>query len=131
MHRPGTRVASFTLSCLVALLLSAPGADARERMGRSRMGAAKSGQAHRTVTRTGSDGTARTSTHDTTWQRGGGEYSRDTVHTGPGGKPPPPTTSCTARARLHPRDDPHGPERRRHHAQRDRLLRSGDEDLDP
>jgi hypothetical protein len=86
MHRLGTRLAGFTLSCLVALLLSAPGADARERMGRSRMGAAKSGQAHSTVTRTGADGTARTSTHDTTWQRGGGKYTRDTLHTGPGGK---------------------------------------------
>jgi hypothetical protein len=86
MHRPGLRVACFTLSCLVALLLSTPGADARERMGRSRTGAAKSGQAHRTVTRTGADGTARTSTHDTSWQRGGGKYSRDTLHTGPGGR---------------------------------------------
>ena len=85
MHGPGKRVASFTLSCLVALLLGAPGADARERMGRSRTGAAKSGQAHRTVTRTGPDGTARTSTHDSTWQRGGGKYSRDTLHTGPNG----------------------------------------------
>jgi hypothetical protein len=86
MHRPGTRIASFTFACLVALLLSTPGADARERMGRSRVGAAKSGQVHRTVTRTGADGTARTSTHDTSWQRGGGQYSRDTLHTGPGGK---------------------------------------------
>ena len=38
------------------------------------------------MTRTGADGTARTSTHDTTWQRGGGKYTRDTLHTGPGGK---------------------------------------------
>ena len=86
MHRLGTRLAGFTLSCLVALLLSAPGADARERMGRARMGGAKSGQAHRTVTRTGADGAAHTSTHDTTWQRGGGKYTSDTLHTGPGGK---------------------------------------------
>lgn len=81
MHRPGSRVACFTLSCLVALLLTASGADARERQQR-----AKSGQVHRSVTRTGADGTSRTSTHDTTWQRGGGKYSRDTVHTGPAGK---------------------------------------------
>jgi hypothetical protein len=86
MHRLGTRLAGFTLSCLVALLLSAPGADARERMGRARTGGAKSGQAHHTVTRTGADGAARTSTHDTTWQRGGGKYTSDTLHTGPGGK---------------------------------------------
>jgi hypothetical protein len=81
MCGPGSRVACFTLSCLVALLLAASGADARERQQR-----AKSGQVHRSVTRTGADGTSGTSTHDTTWQRGGGKYSRDTVHTGPGGK---------------------------------------------
>jgi len=86
MHAPSTRLASLTLACLVALLLATPDSDARERQGRARMGSAKSGQAQRTVTRTGPDGTARTSTHDSTWQRGGGKYTRDTVHTGPGGK---------------------------------------------
>src|SRR5262245_10155259 len=86
MQRHGQRLAGLTRSFLVALLLGAPGADDRERMGRARMGAAKSGQAHRTVTRTGADVTARTSTHDTSWQRGAGKYTRDTLHTGPGGK---------------------------------------------
>jgi hypothetical protein len=87
MHGPGSRVASLTLAFAFALLLATPDADARERQGRARVGgAAKSGQAHRTVTRTGPDGTPRTSTHDSTWQRGGGKYTRDTVHTGPGGK---------------------------------------------
>jgi hypothetical protein len=83
---PASRSASLTLAFLVALLFAVPDADARERQGRARMGAAKSGQAHRSVTRTGPDGAARTSTHDSTWQRGGGKYTRDTVHTGPGGK---------------------------------------------
>lgn len=86
MQVPGWHIAGFMFSCLVALLLCTPDADARERMGRAQMGAAKSGQAHRTVTRTGPGGTARTSTHDSRWQRGDGKWTRDTVHTGPGGK---------------------------------------------
>jgi hypothetical protein len=86
MHGPGSRLAGFTLTCLIALLLCLPDADARERRGRAQTGAAKSGQIHRTVTRTGPDGTARTSTHDSRWQRADGKWTRDTVHTGPGGK---------------------------------------------
>lgn len=84
MH--ASRPASLALAFAFALLLSTPDADARERQGRARAGAPKSGQAHRSVTRTGQDGTPRTSTHDSTWQRGGGQWTRDTVHTGPGGK---------------------------------------------
>jgi hypothetical protein len=86
MQAPGWRLASFAFACLIALLLCVSGADARERTGRAHKGGAKSGQAHRTVTRTGPDGTARTSTHDSRWQRGDGKWTRDTVHTGPGGK---------------------------------------------
>lgn len=77
------RFAILSLSCLVALLLVAPQADARER--RARKHAPKSGHVERTTTRTGPDGTSRTSSHDTTWQRGDGQWSRDTVHTGPNG----------------------------------------------
>ena len=80
------RIASLTLAGLVVLLLASPDADARERQGRARMGAPKSGHAERSVTHTRPDGTTRTSTHDSSWQRGGGKYSRDTLHTGPGGK---------------------------------------------
>jgi hypothetical protein len=81
-----SRLATFALSLLVALALSATAADARQRGARARQGAPKSGHAERTVTRTGADGTSRTSQHDTSWQRGDGMWSRDTVHTGPGGK---------------------------------------------
>jgi hypothetical protein len=81
-----SRFASLTLAFLTAFLLTSPDADARECQGRARMGAAKSGHSERSVTRTRPDGTSRTSTHDSTWQRGGGKYSRDTVYTGPGGK---------------------------------------------
>ncbi len=81
-----SRFASLTFVFLVAFLLASPDADARERQGRAGKGAPKSGHAERSVTRTRPDGTTRTSTHDSTWQRGGGKYSRDTVHTGPGGK---------------------------------------------
>lgn len=86
MEMGRSRIASFTLAGLVALLLASPDADARERQERARMGAPKSGHAERSVTRTRPDGTTRTSSHDSTWQRGDGKYSRDTVHTGPGGK---------------------------------------------
>ena len=82
----GFRFASLTFSFLFALLLATPEAGARERQGRARTGAAKSGHAERTVTRTRPDGTSRTSTHESTWQRGDGKWTRDTVHTGPGGK---------------------------------------------
>ena len=87
-ERPDARLrfASLTFSFFFALLLAIPEADARERQGRARTGAAKSGHAERTVTRTRPDGTSRTSTHDSTWQRGDGKWTRDTVHTGPGGK---------------------------------------------
>lgn len=81
-----SRLASLALIGLVALLLVAPDANAGERRARARKSAPKSGQVERTVTRTGPDGTSRTSSHDTTWQRGDGQWSRDTVHTGPGGK---------------------------------------------
>jgi hypothetical protein len=78
------RFAILSLSCLVAVLLAAPQADARER--RARKHAPKSGHVERTTTRTGPDGASRTSSHDTTWQRGDGRWSRDTVHTGPNGQ---------------------------------------------
>jgi len=81
-----SRFASLSLACLVGFLLVAPEADARSRQARARQGAPKSGHAERTVTRTGPDGSSRTSTHDSSWQRGDGQWSRDTVHTGPGGK---------------------------------------------
>ena len=81
-----SRFGSLTLACLVAFLLAASTADARSRHARGRQGAPKSGHAERTVTRTGPDGAARTSSHESTWQRGDGQWSRDTVHTGPGGK---------------------------------------------
>lgn len=79
-----SRLAHLTLAALVALLLAAPQADARPR--HARKGAPKSGEASRTVTRTAPDGTSRTSTHDTTWERGDDRWTRDTVHTGPNGK---------------------------------------------
>ena len=44
MHRPGMRVASFTLACLVALLFAAPQADARERMGARARGPPRAGR---------------------------------------------------------------------------------------
>ena len=72
----------FSSPCLFA----APAADARARQTRARQTAPKSGHSERSVTRTGPDGTSRTSSHDTSWQRGDGKWSRDTVHTGPGGK---------------------------------------------
>jgi hypothetical protein len=81
-----SRLATLTLACLVALLLAAPEADARARHARARKSAPKSGEASRTVTRTAPDGTSRTSSHDSTWQRGDGQWTRDTVHTGPNGK---------------------------------------------
>jgi hypothetical protein len=81
-----SRIACLTLAGLAAFLLTVPDADARERQGGARMGAGKSGQAERTVTRTRPDGSTRTSKHDSTWQRGDGKYTRDTVHTGPRGK---------------------------------------------
>ncbi len=80
------RFAILSLTCFVALLLATPEADARERQARARKHAPKSGQVERTTTRTGTDGTSRTSSHDTTWQRGDGRWSRDTVHTGPQGQ---------------------------------------------
>lgn len=81
-----SRLVRFALSLLVGLALVAPAADAGQRRARAHKGAPKSGHVERTVTRTGKDGTSRTSQHDTTWQRGGGQWSRDTVHTGPNGK---------------------------------------------
>jgi len=81
-----SRIASLALACLVACLLAAPEADARARQARVGKSAPKSGHAERTVTRTGPDGSSRTSSHDSSWQRGDGQWSRDTVHTGPGGK---------------------------------------------
>jgi hypothetical protein len=81
-----SRLAALTLAVLVALLLAAPQADARERRTHARQSAPKSGQVERTVTRTAPDGSSRTSRHDTRWERGDGRFSRDTVHTGPGGR---------------------------------------------
>ena len=81
-----TRLATLALALLAAIALAATAADAGPRRGRAHARAPKSGQAERTVTRTGPDGTSRTSTHDSTWQRGDGQWTRDTVHTGPGGK---------------------------------------------
>ncbi|HVH20029.1 MAG TPA: hypothetical protein VNF72_17175 [Myxococcota bacterium] len=81
-----SRLVRFAPSLLVALALVAPAADAGQRRTRAHKGVPTSGHIERTVTRTGKDGTSRTSQHDTTWQRGGGQWSRDTVHTGPNGK---------------------------------------------
>jgi hypothetical protein len=76
----------LALACLVALLFAAPAADAGERKSRARKGAAKSGQVERTVTRTAPDGSSRTSSHATRWERGDGQWTGDTVHTGPNGR---------------------------------------------
>lgn len=80
------RLTRFALLFLASLaLLAAPAAQAGERRPRAHE-LPKSGEAHRTVTRTGADGTSRTSSHDTQWQRGDGRWTRDTVHTGPNGQ---------------------------------------------
>ena len=71
---------AFLLLCLLAL---SAGAGPLERASSD---SPKSGEVDRTVTRTGPDGTSRTSTGKTTWKRGGGHWTRDTVHTGPNGK---------------------------------------------
>jgi hypothetical protein len=81
-----SRLVRFALASSVALAFVASAADAGQRRARAAQGAPKSGQAQRTVTRTGPDGTSRTSTHDSTWQRGNGTWTRDSVHTGPNGK---------------------------------------------
>jgi len=81
-----SRLATFTSSLLVALAFVASAADAGPRAARARQGAPTSGHSERTVTRTGPDGTARTSQHVTDWQRGNGQWTRDTVHTGANGK---------------------------------------------
>ena len=79
------RLVRIALLCSASLaLLAAPAAHAGER--RARHPVPKSGEVSRTVTRTGADGTSRTSTHDTKWERGDGRWTRDTVHTGPNGK---------------------------------------------
>ena len=71
-----SRFAHFALALLLFCLLAvSASADAP-----------KSGETDRTVTRTGPHGTSRTSTNHTTWQRGGGRWTRNTVHTGPAGK---------------------------------------------
>src|SRR5215831_15056451 len=71
-----SRLAHFALALpLFCLLAASASADAP-----------KSGETDRTVTRTGPHGTSRTSTNHTTWQRGGGRWTRNTVHTGPAGK---------------------------------------------
>jgi hypothetical protein len=81
-----SRFASVTLAFLTAFLLASPDrlpdADARERQGRAPMGAAKSGHSERSVTRTRPDGTSRTSTHDSTWQRSGGKVGDPARHAG-------------------------------------------------
>lgn len=64
--------------CCVALATSVAGA------GEPR-GGARSGSAHREVTRTGPNGNSQTWQRDTTWQRGGGQYDRHTTQTGPKG----------------------------------------------
>jgi hypothetical protein len=81
-----SRLVPFSISLLAALVLVVPAADAGPRHARAHKGAPTSGHVERTVTRTGKDGVSRTSQHDTTWQRGGGQWSRDTLHTGPNGK---------------------------------------------
>lgn len=81
-----SRSATLALTALVALLLAAPEADAGQRRARARKSAPKSGQAERTLTRTAPDGSLRTSSQKSTWQRGDGKWSRDSMHTGPGGK---------------------------------------------
>jgi len=80
-----SRFASLALALLVAFLLAAPDADARTRQTRARKSAPTSGHVERSVTRTGPDGSSRTSSHESTWQRGDGQWSRDSVHTGPNG----------------------------------------------
>lgn len=80
-----SRLAILVLTLLVALLL-APQAHAWQRRAHARKPVPKSGEVERTVTRTGPDGTSRTSSHDTTWQRGDGKWTRDTMHTGPNGQ---------------------------------------------
>ena len=72
---------ALLLPLSLGLLWAAP-AGAGERRAHPRP---KSGQVERSVTRTGPDGTSRTSSHDTTWQRGGGQWTRQDVHTGPNG----------------------------------------------
>jgi len=81
-----SRLATFLLTALVAFLLGAPQAHAWQRLAQADNGAPKSGEADRTVTRTGPSGTSHTSTRNTTWQRGGGKWTRNTVRTGPNGK---------------------------------------------
>jgi hypothetical protein len=80
-----SRFATFALALLLFCMLAAS-AGAAPRHARARSGAPKSGEAERTVTRTGPDGTSRTSTQNATWQRGGGHWTRNTVYTGPAGK---------------------------------------------
>ena len=76
-----TRPLGWTLAVLCILALAAPAAQAR---GRHPKLPAR-GSAHREVTRTGPNGNSRTSSADTTWQRGDGAWTRDTVRTGPNG----------------------------------------------
>jgi hypothetical protein len=68
------------LAVLSILALAAPAANARKRHELP-----KNGSVHREVTRTGPDGRTLTSTADTSWQRGDGKWTRDTVRTGPKG----------------------------------------------
>jgi hypothetical protein len=74
------RPLGMTLAILSILVLAAPAANARKRHELP-----KSGSVHREVTRTGPDGQPLTSTADTTFQRGDGKWTRDTVRTGPKG----------------------------------------------
>ena len=69
------------LSTVCCIALFAGMAGAREPRG----GIARSGSAHREVTRTGPNGNAQTRQRDTTWQLGNGEYDRHTTSTGPAG----------------------------------------------
>lgn len=69
------------LALSLGLWLAAP-AGAGERRAHPRP---KSGHVERTITRTGPDGVSRTSQHDTSWQRGDGQWTRQDVRTGPNG----------------------------------------------
>ncbi len=76
-----TRRLSLVVSTLACVALMAAAAGARE----PRSGVARSGSAHREVTRTGPNGHSQTWQSDSSWQRGNGQFDRHTTQTGPRG----------------------------------------------
>ena len=96
--------AGSAFACLAVLLLAASSVHAEERPGGARKGAPKSGHVQRTVTRTDASGVAHTGTADTTWQRGDGHFTRDTVFTGANGKQATTHVDAAKTADGHVRD---------------------------